>query len=1254
MIQEIDRSQPYSVLALVEEESRQQKQLNGEFADGIYCPYEQFHEINRPHIQSFFSLEDRGFGYPDLYALKEQYIFDDTNEVMSNCFNEVHCAAFMYYHGYKEFDVSRIDSASDLKCSFRSDSHMVDILTVRASQQMSDLKEYYKYAGEASVGFFYVSVDEQLLLTSEVDAYVIYKIKLPTQDDYSILFHKNKKDEKVKFRVKIEDKTEVLDARKAKGLRDTFMFACTFFSANNDEIFQRVLYLKKFLRTQSKTSKNKQVTDFHCASRNDIVDFNGTIKRVHKVRTILINNQLPIARLWNKRLNNDDDDDDDDTLDIDSNKRTEVFHMPWVKIACPVLYFVYDVETVVDKDLKHKIFCICCEYFLLMPSASSFNLKDIKRASFYVKPNQHAEFDDAVVINNFLHLIVDVANKTLDENTPAFWEEFQYRSTNTWFDKKYSKRYLQIRICGYNSSNYDDKFLIEHFPQVFRYHQREFTKRNMTINKHKISGCSVFGRHMDYVEISFQDILRVTPEVKSLSDVCRSLNISQPKISFNILKFIELNETGTLQEFYKCADLLDIFFGQTPRAAYPARLLPGYFKARFKEIFEDDPRFTYDPNYQEFYINIHEVVTYYCERDVTATTEILLKIYFQFKELLAKVFMMPVMDTGKVFYDYVQTNLYGPEYEQNLDGLDENEKAIYKPKMRISNYRPPVELSDLCDIFNFVSIAQISFYFMKILFVAQKYKKVNHKIAELIEFIKCSYFGGLVQHSYIGIRYGKMEMIDVKSEYPLAMTGPLPLNSDEYSWQLLDCDDDYRFIQFKIDECSKARYESYKDRKLHEFAPHKYIDFLAILHVRIEVPKDPRKCSVFSPIPFTDQISSGSKSSRYFNIDQCRVLTTHHICALILHGWTVTLMECPYNIIFNCLRRDSHGNKQCGTIRENFQPNCEKFRILKDFVEIFGREKADAAEGQQTVMKKLYKMILNAGAGRLGMKEVNTYTNVVMDVSEKGTATLQNTRSAISHLGRSVFELAVFINSAGLYIITRMQFLLQLKDIYYGAEPFWARAPSVFYTDTDSVLFDSEKILDDVRNVIVSSKEIGTWQTDHYYDTYSTKSKCDVAIIFGKKSYILGNLSKNSPGKYALSDIHSKGVKISEMTKQLTIDEVNLNMDLLKQIFEDSGMELQYNQILKQVVRSDLSRKLFQNSILRKKVNLARVGRDFAMEKEPYKLDLSFLPCVASDSEHLIYTHSPCQYINCNYCRDFRTVHAHCIELYNWKYDRFN
>lgn len=1047
------------------------------------------------------------------------------------------------------------------------------------------------------------------------------------------------------------------------------------------------------------------------ATRNEYV-WHAQCERILRVQKVIYNLNVDFTQCWGWRndsmkisffnenqdgelTSNFDDDEDcdfDDSSSVASSlasansslkhktHRTKTIYNTINRIQMPCIYFVYDVETCTHPiTLRHYVFCICVESFIVKPGNSEFTFQDLEKISIIENPLGHIDFVNVEeqCVTRFLKHIVDVCLKHFSNHAEWFQGEHDFSSS------MHERCKCNVRILGFNSARYDDKFIIPYIGDIFLPHLRSMHARGMTINKHQISNCECFGIYKSDVIVSFQDVMRFIPEIGSLKDTCEHLEIELPKIDFDIVKYSNEAYMG-MPQMIDVFDLLIRYFKvdvSKLQATYYKDLKLNAFqykqlKNQFMKIFGDDTQaierfggFPAQDALETHKFDINDIVVYYCERDVTATRIIIIKLMSGFRSVLKDMyeheveFLNPNMRKEKItYYDHLK-NPYKYEHivEQSEDA--DMPPTILKKRKQI---KIPIENSAIIDVMEYMSIAQISHTFTKILMTANSLSKLNHKQHELQKFIKTAYFGGLVHFTFIGFYPNhNWEMIDVKSEYPLVMTGPLPMLNKQYTYRFIVEDVDIQFLQSKINSAMEARRDYFQDKSLHLFKPHRHINFLAILLCEC-IPPPVTQASLVCPLPYPELQSTGVRAIRYFTVTQTRVLTSHHICALIFQGWTVVIKTCNWNICFNIKKnndRRNYSHKRAKTEKNYDNLNLkdllvtndqDDFCYLKQFVAMWGGAKADAAEQSDKVNKKLYKMVLNAAAGRLGMKDLSSYTTVDYELNEQNADIYhENYRSKQYMVGKSMYELAVFINSGALYVITRMQYLCQLKDIYPNNKPVWERHSSIAYTDTDSVLYSKQHMLPEVFESLIISKEIGTWNDDEFKTTWSIKTsaeECDAALILGKKAYMLLKYNEEKKG-YTDVALHSKGIPLT-ITRKFFFDEKDcLRKDRLEEFLQfTKTTTFEYEGILRKSIEGDLSRKEFYSTILTKALSVCQLGS----ASLDGKVNLfQFLPAIPNENEPLcVFTHHPCEYADCEYCKEWHFRAEQSLDSYTWLFDR--
>jgi len=659
------------------------------------------------------------------------------------------------------------------------------------------------------------------------------------------------------------------------------------------------------------------------------------------------------------------------------------------------------------------------------------------------------------------------------------------------------------------------------------------------------------------------------------------------------------------------------------------------------------------------------MASYYCERDVCATKEVLNILSINFNRVLTEIFTKSILNVST---DVEANKLmlfsgFKPFIRKVFTTNDEDiDNLLIFEKKEITQFS--FFYYRWYDFFAYFSISQISYLMVKLIAVLKKYRRFNPRNIDLFHFIKSTYFGGRVDIGLVGAFTGKIKMIDVKSEYPLAMTGPLPLINEKYTYIFNLNEEWLNFLNNKIKSALEFREITMLEQNFHKrFKVFEFIDFIGVFMCIVKIPDKEEYASIFSPLPFPERLTKDTRSIRYFTFSQKRILTSVHIASLIYQGWNVEIIYDPNNILFNVLN-----NEQKNKYKQKFDNieneinkrfvsmnSTSEFCWLAEYVDIFGKLKANAASNNDEVLKKIYKMLLNATAGRLGMKIVATYEDVEHSFNEFHDTFKVNKRSKKVTLNNSDFYIATFINAYGAFIITSWQYKLQLKSIY-NKIPMYERVKTVLYTDTDSIAYNMNEILDEVESSIVYSKDIGNYSIEDkdFNVTFSIKAECNLFIGFAKKSYILADI--NNAGDWCLHSFMHKGIPANELRKHFLISNHNnafvINKKLLHETFTSGQALLSYDHIKRITDPNDMSLKTFENITLTKRFNYLTLG--LSANSNDQLFNYSFQPLIKLEPcvEDFICdaTHSPCSYVKCIYCREFTFHMGSKIVNFNHNY----
>jgi hypothetical protein len=1047
-----------------------------------------------------------------------------------------------------------------------------------------------------------------------------------------------------KFKIIVEDWTEKYDAAQGidrghgvkKYLKIDF---CTMI--DNKILFSKIL----------KLAETKQAClnfeHFFKAERNDVIKYLG-----EKFRVVSVDFHF-IADI-NKTLEYVPAPEKSKEKEFKSELAEAMYKSPmssfgkqFAKVKLPALYFVYDIETQTNSFGEHFCYMICCEYFLDFPRKNQQNMyARPKMMSFYeniinINDDKHLKEVEERVINKFLDSCVDWINIIFR------FHKFQIFSYNQFELSQIIETFkdfrLNVRFVGYNNSKYDDKFLTrnDYFNKCFNYHTHKYTERQSIPSEHLITNCQVFNEFKEHISVKFHDSIKFCPEIGSLKSACESLNIELPKIDFDIVKFNKESKLGNIKDNYTVNEFFEIFFKKNRQED---RLGEELWNSIFK--LEGSRCIDYPNDGIIAQSLVMDIVLYYCERDVIATRILIRKICDALTTLILKI-----MNTKRP--DGVHT--YYQQFRHPFSS--KCEKIVHPPTTMddapmIETLPFKIEETSLCDPFDYLSVAQISMSFVKALYLG-RYKKLNDnnpRLAEIVRtHIRPSYFGGFTGFNVVGFyRNVPIGYYDIKSSYPLGMTAVMPIITEEIGYKYDLTGEDYVLLQSKIDKAKLKWLEAYENHSLHDYHVFSYINFHANLLVDLFPPKNPRHTIGLSPVHFPELLCNNVRQLRYLIVPQRCVRNSVQIGTAILCGWDVKLCRHKNDIVFNCLRKRNKREEdpyRCKfplsthLINSNcddwLDPQNEEGQLFKPLVKLLGDTKAEAAESGNEVVKKLSKMLLNASAGRLGMREKARYTETFKIFDEEGNHTLTNDKLWKTDLSQNIIEVAQIIVAYGHYNLFRSIILVELANLY-NDKPFWENTPINLYNDTDSIIVDDSKLLPEVRNWIESneSKEIGCWDGKNEFrvtwgcKTKKAKKKANALFVVAKKSYMV--LNEVEPEKFKNNMTHSKGINVMNFSNYFNKEDGDVDQEKIYKFIKDGGYTFKYDYIKKDIEQSDYIQKTFTNATQEKLIQMVKLG----VQKDEFMAENSFLPKI-EQSEQLSFTHHPCCYDNCPYCKDW-------------------
>lgn len=305
-------------------------------------------------------------------------------------------------------------------------------------------------------------------------------------------------------------------------------------------------------------------------------------------------------------------------------------------------------------------------------------------------------------------------------------------------------------------------------------------------------------------------------------------------------------------------------------------------------------------------------------------------------------------------------------------------------------------------------------------------------------------------------------------------------------------------------------------------------ELMGIFMCDIFAPKDKSNLITFSPIASRNP---DKKQLDYINKSQKnRILNTGHFKALILTGYTITLIPHKFNIQF------IHTGK-----------------IFDEFIKIIGHEKTQAKETNKS-LSKLWKLFLTSCAGKLAQKPMDTIQEYHSYSHEHFKES--NEKMKQSNWSRSNHYIATFILSYANFILYYSMYCISL-DYIYNANPLSNRCGSLLYMDTDSIVFDPA-LVNQLYYMFNISEEIGYYDDKkcNFYVTWKRKyeNKVNMFIVIAKKSYLLYWFNEN--GILSCIEIKLKGIHREAMS-------VGRNYNVIKAILDNQPEKIKFTGLTK-------------------------------------------------------------------------------------------
>lgn len=951
--------------------------------------------------------------------------------------------------------------------------------------------------------------------------------------------------------------------------------------------FSKTLFLKK-------SKKVTKMTSFLGASVNDYIEF---LNDSYRVINIVYKN------VYSSAYREYHSDFEDDGIELGRKQKIPKL-IPYKSKSFSFmkrrLFFVYDIETVPDLEHKqHYMYCLCATAFTYCPSLFEYTDKiDLSVSFFNERQIVINLMDDINSLNE--DMLISIQHKVAEKFANFIISEANIEYKNLLGPDNIPDQELEIRIIGFNNRNFDDHHIVQDLLRSIKYYKRLVHKRDMKIVSHEISSYHIIPN--ETITLYFDDVVVWLPEILSLKLACKELDISLSKLDFNVVRF---NELCLFEgKMIKSCDLdmfISLWHGDLAIIKSAIDKVKKFKKFTmlnnaFYDLFKKRIEFT---NFTQ-QIELKEFITSYCTYDVYATAELFIKLNESFSSCIREIYKENNLLDSVLYY-----NLSLEHYiisDQDSDSLKRKTASFKVPNfefLSLSSYLTP---------------SQASYTIFKIMYKDNLRINNNYNLG-LSSVIDDAFFGGLVLLGGIGCFNGYIRQVDVRSEYPLAASGCLPLLNDIYDYKQKLSSEHINSLNLKIKKAILLRNDFFNAKILHYqssiSAIYELIDFMGIYRCKVVPPVLSEHTTMISPLILAIKGPSGARKIDTFNIPYIKFFTSAHIKNFILYGWQIEILKCDDNIQY-------HYNIQTEKFESCYQ---KQFCYLRKFISFFNEKKANSSN---KVMKKFFKALMNLLCGRLAMKSDSLITTLNESNDADGYSSSIK-RTKLFDNNKNDKWLAVFINTSAHNIILSKIFLLELKQMYDHV-PLEKREPVLIYCDTDSMYFDTKHVFADLDFKLADELGDFNLSTFDYDVTWTSKlSGLDMISIYVlfKKGYIV--LDKDD----YIKDFKTKGVPQKDLKSIFYSCDGKLKKESLDLLFS-SAIAIPINSLVNKQDRDSLKKTFFNIQII-KNLKIDQLSNSL--------LDFSWKPAIVVNPK-LKLTHSPCSV--CEVCKSwFGTIQEH-------------
>lgn len=326
---------------------------------------------------------------------------------------------------------------------------------------------------------------------------------------------------------------------------------------------------------------------------------------------------------------------------LNPNHQNEIYHLvnfrkPKTGYSKYEVKLVFDVETINMEDGRlYPFMIVSCLFDFYLKNPYILNKCELPPFEYYDNANHHNEFwvcknmEWRSNTEKISIAFVDYLKTLFQCIILDYYKDFDYKQNRkTHFE---SMEYPVLRIFGFNNFRFDDYFFMNNLLKLPGIHTILQSRNGKTTLYLLGYHFKTQHKHVGYLRIIIDDLIRYIPDV-SLKKASNDYKISQPKIDFDILKYInKCNERREVVRYANEQEMIE-YMG---------------------ELDADLNRFKTDKGWLLCDEQAKGIVEYYCDRDVMATMELFKKVVYNCLKLNNTLLFDHDLILKNNIYDYI-------------------------------------------------------------------------------------------------------------------------------------------------------------------------------------------------------------------------------------------------------------------------------------------------------------------------------------------------------------------------------------------------------------------------------------------------------------------------------------------------------------------------------------------------------------------------------------------------------------------------